>query len=83
MNVSIPTELEYFVQSLIVSGDYRDPGEVVGTALKMLQHKEQLRREIQTGIEELDKGLGLNADDVFARLMEKAKAFSGTSAIEK
>jgi len=83
MNVSIPNDLESFVQNLIISGNYHDPGEVVGTALKMLQHKEQLRREIQTGIEELDQGLGRDADDVFARLMEKAKALSGSSANEK
>jgi putative addiction module CopG family antidote len=72
MNVSISTELESFVQSLVLSGSYQDSGEVVGTALKMLQHREQLRRDIQAGIDELDQGLGRDADDVFARLMEKA-----------
>jgi putative addiction module CopG family antidote len=83
MNVSIPAELEGFVQSLVVSGDYRNPDEVVGTALKMLQHKEKLRREIQAGIDELDQGQGRDADDVFARLMEKARALSGISGGNK
>ncbi len=76
MNISIPPELEGFVQSLILSGDYRNSDEVVGTALKMLQNKEKLRREIQAGIDQLDQGQGRDADDVFARLMKKAHALS-------
>jgi antitoxin ParD1/3/4 len=83
MNISIPAELEVFVQSLVASGDYRNTDEVVGTALKMLQHKEKLRSEIQAGIDELDQGQGRDADDVFARLMEKAKTLSGTSGGNK
>jgi putative addiction module CopG family antidote len=83
MNVPIPTELEGFVQSLVISGKYRDSSEVVSIALEMLQHREQLRRDIQAGIEELDQGLGREADDVFARLMQKAKALSGTSVKQK
>jgi antitoxin ParD1/3/4 len=83
MNISIPPELEGFVKSLVVSGDYRNPDEVVGTALKMLQHKERLRREIQAGIDQLDQGQGRDADDVFARLMEKARTLSGVSGGNK
>jgi antitoxin ParD1/3/4 len=83
MDVPIPADLEGFVNNLVVSGCYHDPSEVVGIALKMLQHREQLRRDIQAGIDELDQGLGREADDVFARLMEKAKALSESSAAEK
>ena len=74
MHVSIPTELEGFVQSLVVSGDYRNPDEVVGTALKMLQNKEKLRREIQAGIDELDQGQGRDAEGVFAAIDEKSQS---------
>ena len=77
MNVSIPADLEGFVQSLVVSGDYRNPDEVVGTALKMLQHKEKLRREIQAGIDQLDQGQGA-MPMCFWPLTEKAQALSGT-----
>jgi hypothetical protein len=51
----------------------------VSIALKMLQHREQLRTDIQTGIQELDQGLGRDADDVFAWLMENTRLLSGTS----
>jgi antitoxin ParD1/3/4 len=67
MNVAIKSpELERFVQEKIAGGIYRSPEEVIAAGLLMLQHDpdadippqelEELRREIQVGIVELDKG---------------------------
>jgi antitoxin ParD1/3/4 len=56
MNVSIPADLENFVHSLVVSGSYADPDEVVGEALLRFKRHEELRREIQVGIDQLDRG---------------------------
>jgi antitoxin ParD1/3/4 len=56
MNVAIPTEMEGFVATVVQSGTYRDPAEVVGEALRLLEKREKLRQEIQAGIDQLDRG---------------------------
>ena len=64
MNVSLPAELENFVQSLVLSGSYSGPDEVVGKALLMFKRREELRREIQVGIDQLDRGEFVEYDDL-------------------
>ena len=76
MNVSLPADLENFVQSLVLSGSYPGPDEVVGEALLMFKRREELRREIQVGIDQLDRGESIDGEAVFASLMEKAKKLS-------
>ncbi len=56
MNVAIPAEYEGFVQSVVTSGTFHDPAEVVGEALRLLKKREDLRREVQAGVEQLDQG---------------------------
>ena len=56
MNMSIPADLENFVQSLVMSGSFRGPNEVVGKALQMFKRREEMRREIQVGIDHLNRG---------------------------
>ena len=60
MTVDIPAEFQPFVQAAINRGDFRDESEVVGEALRVLQAREQrlkeLRREVQLGIDQLDRG---------------------------
>ena len=63
MNASIPADLENFVQSLVLSGSYSGPDEVVGEALLMFKHHEELRREIQVGIGQLDRGESAEYDE--------------------
>jgi antitoxin ParD1/3/4 len=80
MNVSLPAELENFVQNLVLTGSYPGPSEVVGEALQMLKRHEELRREIQVGIDELDRGEFVDGEEAFAYLMSKAKKLSETSS---
>jgi len=56
MDVAIPAELEPFVRSVISSGTYDDAEQVVGEALRLLEKREQLRREVQAGVEQLNRG---------------------------
>ena len=59
MNVNLGPILEKFVADLLESGDYQSQSEVIREALRMLKEREdfkklrieQLRREIQAGIE--------------------------------
>lgn len=64
MNVSLTEELEQFVQSQVESGMYYSASEVIRDGLRLLKEKdllrqikiEELRKEIQKGINSLEAG---------------------------
>lgn len=56
MNVPIPAEFQEFVQSIIRTGNYQSEAEVVGEALRLLRKREELRCEVDAGVEQLDRG---------------------------
>lgn len=64
MNVSLTPELEAMVNEKVQSGLYNSASEVVRAALRLLKQQddlhhtrlEELRREIQIGIDEADRG---------------------------
>jgi len=56
IQVSIPTELETFVQGVVQKGTFHTPTEVVGEALRLLAKRERLVRDVNAGIEQLDRG---------------------------
>lgn len=81
MNVSLTPELEKFVQEKVKSGRYLSASEVVREALRLLQEQDQirqlrlekLRKELMMGIEQLDRGEGVDGEKVFANLREKIR----------
>ncbi len=82
MNVSLTRELEEFVASLVEAGRYRSASEVVRGAIRLLQDREAersakldgLRGSIDAGIEELDRGDGASADDVFEEILRALRS---------
>ena len=56
IQVSIPTELEPFVEGVVHEGTYHNPTEVVGEALRLLARREQLLHDVKAGVEQLDRG---------------------------
>ena len=82
MNVSLTPELEKLVDEKVKSGMYTSASEVVREGLRLLQEQEEIRRvklaalkrDIQEGIEELDRGEGIPATKVFAQMKKKATA---------
>jgi len=71
MNISLTPELEEMVRQKVESGMYNSASEVIREALRLFREQEQirqqrleeLRREIQIGLDELDQGLGIPVDD--------------------
>ena len=71
MNVAIPSELRAFVESKVAAGEYGSIDEVVAQALVLLRHAEQsrylklesLRREIQIGLDQIERGEFIECDD--------------------
>ena len=82
MNVSLTPELEQFVQNKVQSGLYYSASEVIREGLRMLQEKEmlkqiqieELRKEIQKGIEQADRGELVDGEEVFETIRAKSRA---------
>ena len=82
MNVSLTPELEQFVQNKVESGLYYSASEVIREGLRMLQEKEmlkqiqieELRKEIQKGIEQADRGEFVDGEEVFETIRAKSRA---------
>ncbi len=68
MNVQIPNELGEFVQRLITEGVVANENEAILEGLRLQQTREQLRRDVNLGIEQLDRGEGLDGESVFRDL---------------
>jgi antitoxin ParD1/3/4 len=68
MNVQIPADLSRFVEGLVAEGKYQNGEQVCVEGLRLLQAREDLRRDVHAGIAQLDRGEGLDEDEVFAVL---------------
>lgn len=76
MNISLTPELEQLVDDKVRSGRYASASEVIREGLRLLEEQDQLkkqhladvRQKIERGLEQLDKGLGIPAREVRARL---------------
>jgi antitoxin ParD1/3/4 len=65
MNVQISADLSRFVEGLVADGKYQNGDQVFAEGLRLLQAREPLRRDVEAGIAQLDRGEGLDEDDVF------------------
>ncbi len=68
MPIKITPELEEKVHIIFSSGNYRTEHQVLDEALKLLEQRDQLRRKLQVGVEQLDRGERINGDEVFSEL---------------
>jgi antitoxin ParD1/3/4 len=72
MNIKLPAEASHFVEGLVEAGEYKPADKAVAEGIRLLMSRQQLRAEIQAGIAELDAGQGIDGDQVFAELRERA-----------
>ncbi|QFS46726.1 type II toxin-antitoxin system ParD family antitoxin [Nostoc sphaeroides] len=85
MNISLTPELEQLVKDKVSSGKYNSVSEVMGEALRLLEERDacgglrlrirdkrlaELKAKIQVGIEELERGEGIDGEEVFAEIEE-------------
>jgi antitoxin ParD1/3/4 len=76
MNVSLTPELEQLVAEKVESGRYTSASEVIREALRLLEEHDQLkqqrlaqvREKIDRGLQQLDAGQGISAQEARARL---------------
>ncbi len=81
MNVSLTRELEEYISRKVKMGLYKSASEVVREALRMLRERDrtqqselaELHREIQTGLDQLDRGEGIPGEQVLAEIRGRAR----------
>ncbi|HEY0153596.1 MAG TPA: type II toxin-antitoxin system ParD family antitoxin [Longimicrobium sp.] len=77
MNVSLPPELERWLSEKVDGDRYKSVSDVVREGLLLLQVREEeqairfasLRADIQSGLDQLDRGEGLDGEEVFEQVL--------------
>jgi putative addiction module CopG family antidote len=78
LSIDLPEPLDAFVQAQVGAGDYRDAADVVQAGLRLLKSQteaaaaklERLRAAIPVGLDELERGEGIEVTDIAAWLDE-------------
>ena len=81
MNVSLTQELEEYIARKVRMGLYKSASEVVREALRLLHERDraneaslvELHRDIQTGLDQLDRGEGLAGGLVLEEIRGRAR----------
>lgn len=83
MEIHLPDELEEYVKAKVENGDYSWPSAVVVAALYLLRESEKspeqrigdLRRDLQAGLDELERGEGepWDVEELKAEILAKSK----------
>jgi antitoxin ParD1/3/4 len=79
MNIILKSEEEQLIQEKIKSGKYESAYEVIVEALRLLEERdkhyekwvEETREKVAVGLEQLDRGEGIDGEVVIARLRDK------------
>jgi antitoxin ParD1/3/4 len=62
MSTSLSPENEQFLERVVSLGLYQDRSEALDRAVELLRHREQLIRDVNEGIEQLERGQGVPLD---------------------
>lgn len=76
MNISLTPELEEVIKQKVASGMYHSASEVIREALRLLKERdehhqmriEQLRRDLQIGLDQIARGEVHDGEEVFNEL---------------
>lgn len=76
MNISLTPELEQLIEDKVKTGLYHSASEVVREALRLLRERDllqeltllELRRDIEIGMNQLEKGQVVSEEELLARL---------------
>ncbi len=83
MHVSLPPDLERFIEEQVHNGRYTSASEVIRDALRLLEEHEQVRlaqlaefrEEIDQRLASLDRGEGLDGATAQAQLQQRSHAW--------
>ncbi len=58
MSTGISPENEQYIDHAVATGLFQDCGQALNTAIELLKRRERLIRDVNSGIDQLEKGLG-------------------------
>jgi antitoxin ParD1/3/4 len=75
ISAELGENLEKVVNELVENGRYNSKSEVLREGVRLVQEREarfrELEARLQAGVDELDAGLGVPADEVFSELIAR------------
>ena len=76
MHESLRPDNEQFIQSAVSNGDYSDRDEALNDAVDLLRRRDELVRDVNKGIDQLQRGQGttVSSDEELCRFMDHIKA---------
>ena len=72
MNINLSPDQQAFIENLVESGRFTSTDEAIGESVRLLVSREQLREQVNIGIEQADRGDLIDHDTVFADLRTRA-----------
>lgn len=68
MKINLPPDQQTFIENLVQSGRFATADEAISECVRLLVTREQLRQQVDVGIQEADRGELIDHDTVFANL---------------
>ena len=81
IHVSLPAALKRHVEEAVQAGEYASPSDYVRALIRRDREHQAglaaLRADLQLGVDQLDRGEGRPAEEVFARLAARGQTRAG------
>jgi Arc/MetJ-type ribon-helix-helix transcriptional regulator len=74
MSTDIPNDYGSQVAQLIAQGKYQDEQEIIKEGIRLVIARDALHADIQAGIDQLDRGEGIDAEEVYAEARRRIKS---------
>jgi len=68
MSFGLSSEESQYIDGLVATGRFASTDDLVREGLRLLISREQLRAEVQVGMDAIDAGEVIPAEEVFAKL---------------
>ena len=77
LNISLPKTLKAHVQKRVAEGAFSNASDFVRALIRLDKEQQEklaaLRRDVAAGIDQLDRGEGLDGERVFAELLDERR----------
>ncbi len=80
MEISLPPEQQSFIENLVQAGRFSSTDEAISECVRRLMTLEQLKKQVDLGIQQADRGDIMDHDTVFANLKARTAELDESNA---